>query len=72
MEDFRWQTKMPHSDNTQTMCDFLENHLHENFLVVLQDGSYAEITNKFTGIKYAVHAGGDGDFVSHRVTFIKL
>ena len=48
MEDYYWQTKEPHSDNTQTMCDFLENHLHDYYTITLQDGSYAEIQNIHT------------------------
>lgn len=72
MEDFYWQTKEPHSDNAQTMCDFLENHLHNYYTVTLQDGSYAEIQNIHTKAKYAVHAGCDGDFTHHRVIFNKL
>ena len=62
MKDYYWNTEEPHSNNTVTMGDFLENELDEGVKVIIQDGSYAEIE---TGGKlYEVHASGDGDFIS--------
>ena len=69
MEQFIWQTEKPHSDNTETMIDFLENHLESNFLILETDGSYAEIQCRNTDAIYSVHASGNGDFTNHSVTF---
>ena len=51
------------------MNDYLENHLPQCFDVTFEDGTYAEIKNKNTGQIFGVHAGGDGDFNHHKVTF---
>ena len=41
------------------------------FDVILDDGSYAEVLDG-KGQKWALHASGDGDFVSHRIRFEAL
>ena len=69
METYRWKTIRSHSNNVETMNDYLENHLPQWFDVTFEDGTYAEIKNKNTGQIFGVHAGGDGDFNHHKVTF---
>ena len=69
MRNFNWETEQSHSNNTETMNDFLENHLESNFLILETDGSYAEIKCQSTGTIYAVHASGNGDFNHHSVRF---
>ena len=69
MEPYRWSTTQPHSNNIETMNDYLENHLPQCFDVVFEDGTYAEIKNKNTGQIFAVSASGDGNFTNHKVTF---
>ena len=75
METFYWNTELPLATNTDTMNDFLDNYLERHcgsdYKIIKQDGTYAEIENS-EGTTYAVHAGGDGDFVSHRVRFEAL
>ena len=75
MEDYTWKTTEPLPDNMATMADFLdyhvEKHCGEDYEVVHEDGTYAEIQND-DGILYAVNAMGDGDFCSHKVTFKHL
>ena len=69
METYKWHTIEPHNNNEETMNDYLENHLSDEFEVIFEDGTYAEIKNKNTGQIFGVHAGGDGDFNNHKVTF---
>lgn len=68
---FYWETDYYHQDNAFTMQDFIENHLPPEFDVILDDGSYAEVLDG-KGQKWALHASGDGDFVSHRIRFEAL
>ena len=72
MENFNWETETSHSNNTETMNDFLENHLDSGFLILETDGSYAEIQRQNTDAIYAVHASGNGDFTHHTVRFETL
>ena len=66
METIYWKTEKPHSTNSETMADYLEN---ENMLDILMvDGSYAEGKN-CKGEIYEIHASGDGDFCNHKVEF---
>lgn len=69
METYKWHTTEAHSDNNETMNDYLDNHLPECFKPIFQDGTYAEIRNENTGQIFAVHASGDGDFCNHKVEF---
>ena len=66
MEPVRWRTDEPHSNNTETMHEYIHNHnmIHITYL----QGSYAEGVNGM-GDKYEMHAGGDGDSFNHIVTF---
>lgn len=68
MNDYTWGTSVPHSDNTETMSDYLNNHLPENWKVLIHDGSYAEVQDE-SGSRWEVHASGDGDSFNHRVRF---
>lgn len=69
METFRWQTAEYHHTNEVTMQDYLENHLSDEFEVIFEDGTYAEIKNKNTGAIWGVNASGDGDSFNHKVKF---
>lgn len=69
METFRWSTEYYHPDNQFTMDDYLMNHLPENFEIIFEDGTYAEIQNKDNGQIWGVHASGDGDSFNHKVEF---
>ena len=69
MKNYNWETEQSHSNNTETMTDFLENHLDSCFLILEKNGSYAEIQRQNTDAIYAVHASGNGDFTHHSVRF---
>lgn len=75
MEDYTWNTKESMATNTDTMNDFIDNHMVEycglDYGVVHNDGAYIEI-HSIKGTLYAVRASGNGDFCSHRVRFEKL
>jgi hypothetical protein len=66
MDSIRWKTDEPLQTNSETMSDYLNswNMLDITFI----DGSYAEGVN-CKGEKYEIHAGGDGDFFNHVVSF---
>lgn len=66
MEPFKWSTDYPHSDNSETMNDWLMNHC--SFAIDLVDGTYAEVVCE-EGNVYGCHASGDGDFCNHVITF---
>lgn len=70
--DYYWSTEESHGNNQATMCDFLDNHLTDDYEVVMVDGTYAEIKNIGTGDVFEVHASGDGDFNNHKVRFEPL
>lgn len=67
MEDFTYTTLFYHPDNAFTMNDYLESYLPENFEIISQDGSFAEISDGEN--TYEVHAQGNGDSYNHRITF---
>ncbi len=69
MEDFIWSTENSHSNNIETMDDYINNHLSDNFECFFQDGSYAEITDLSNGNIWGCHASGRGDFNNHKVRF---
>jgi hypothetical protein len=72
MQNFNWETEESHSNNIETMSDYLENHLPSKYHIVNQDGTYAEIQSEENAEIYAVHASGNGDFTHHSVRFEKL
>lgn len=67
MDTYYWRTEEPHSDNTETMGNYLDEHLPDDATIVLQDESYAEIRIGFQ--TFACRASGDGDFCWHKVQF---
>lgn len=67
-EFYYWSTKDEHSSNEETMSDFINNHLSDDYDVYFVDGTYAEMKD-INGFCWAVHAGGDGDFRNHKVQF---
>ena len=69
METYKWHTIEPHNNNEETMNDYLENHLPDEFEVIFEDGTYAEIQNKNTRQIFGVRASGDGDFTHHKIEF---
>jgi len=75
MEDYTWVTTVALATNEDTMNDFIDNHLYEHcgesYEVVYEDGTYVEIQDD-NGTLYGVHASGNGDFCSHRVSFEEL
>lgn len=70
MNPHRWSTEYEHPGNDFTMSEFLNEHLGEDNVIIMIDGSYAEIETP-NGKIYEVHASGDGDFKNHRIDFIK-
>lgn len=69
MEDYIWSTPHAHPNNEFTMKVYLNEHLPDNFDLVMLDGTYAQILDKDTGEFWAIHSGGDGDFTHHRIRF---
>jgi hypothetical protein len=69
MEDFTWNTVVPHFTNAETMENYLINYLPDNFTIVHQDGSLAEVLDTETEQFWRLHASGDGTFNNHRVRF---
>ena len=74
MEDYIYQTEQAHANNLETMDDFLENELPQLgfFLVLCIDGTYAEIERMTDKKQFEVHAGGNGDFCNHRISFVEM
>ena len=72
MENYRFTTEKPIGTNEETMTVFLDDHFYEVFdnkaQVLEDDGTYVEVENG-DGKLWAVHASGDGDFVSHKIRF---
>lgn len=74
MEDYRFTTKEAMNTTSDTMDYFLSSRIHfyaifdSDAKVIYEDGSYADVENG-DGKIYEVHAGGDGDFFSHKITF---
>lgn len=69
METFYWSTEEYHPSNSHTMDDYISNHLEDDFTVIFQDGSYAEIQNNYSKIIWGVQARGNGDSFNHMVEF---
>ena len=68
---FQWSTEAAHLDNAETMNDFIENHLPDEWEVGMVDGSYAEAISD-GGHRFALDAKGDGDSHNHIVNIIRL
>jgi len=69
MENFYWETENEHSNNEETMEEYLNEYLPIEYDIIFHDGTYAEIRSKNTDSIYAVHASGNGDFRSHKIEF---
>jgi len=69
MTDYSWSTEKSHSDNTETMTDYIENHMPSFFTLLFQDGSYAEVFDEDAESRIGLHASGRGDFNNHKITF---
>jgi|GEM_PF-6582857 len=73
METFYWHTEYEHSNNNETMTEYLNEYLDSHFDILIEDGAYAEIQDTLTGELFVVHATTDnGDFYNHKVEFVKL
>lgn len=71
-EFYYWSTEEPHYDNNETMCDFLNNDLTDDYIVIYEDGTYAEIQEVDGGHCWGVHASGNGDCFNHKVQFVAM
>ena len=69
MDTYRWTTEYEHCNNEETMSDYLNNHMSDDFKVIFIDGTYAEIMNNKNCTIWGVNASGDGDFRHHKVEF---
>ena len=74
MDAYYWETEYEHANNETTMAEFLDFYLSNEFDVIFEDGTYAEIENIITHEKWECHASGNGDFRHHKIEFkpIKL
>lgn len=66
---FYWSTDYYHHDNAFTMQDFLNNHLPDDFEVIFEDGSYAEVQQHATDAIFSLDAKGNGDCFHHVVNW---
>lgn len=64
-----FETDYETTDNTETMNVFLEIFDIPEDDILLIDGTYVEAF--FNGVPHEIHAGGNGDFSSHKID-IKL
>lgn len=70
IEDFTWNTAYEIPNNTDTMNEWLELYLPDDYELIEEsiDQTYAEIIDG-RGHKFAVHASGNGDFYHHKIEF---
>ena len=66
---YYWETNDPHFTNTETMADFLNNHLPDGFEIITEQGSFAQIISIGTDKLFDLHASGDGDFTHHVISW---
>lgn len=66
---YTWTTEEYHHDNTVTLTDYIENHMGDEFVLLCQDGNYAEVRCNDTLSVYGVTAYGRGDSFNHEVKF---
>lgn len=75
MNDYIFNTELPLSTNEITMTIFLDEEFYKVFNdecdIIMQDGTYAEVEDS-EGILWGLQASGNGDFLSHRISFEKL
>lgn len=66
LQYYRWQTEYPLSTNTDSMNDFVENHLPDDCEIIEIDTN--QIIVDMDGDKYEITAYGCGDFCNHEVS----
>lgn len=69
-ETYYFETNEPVFNNVETMDVFLNYYLDIDSEILLDDGTYVEILHK--GVRYGVHASGNGDFCNHKIEFEEL
>ena len=67
---FYWDTDYEHSDNMETMDEFLNCYLPEDCNILEIDGTYAEVEQN--GVKVGINSSGNGDFRKHKVEFVEV
>jgi hypothetical protein len=70
MDTYKWKTEYSHNNNEDTMMEYLDYHLDADAEIIDHEGTSAEIL--LDGVKYGVHASGDGDSFHHKVEFEEL
>nr|DAO55596.1 MAG TPA: hypothetical protein [Caudoviricetes sp.] len=70
LQYYRWQTEYALFTNSDSMDDFIENHLPGDYEVIERDMNYTIVDMK--GDKYEIIAYGDVDFCSHVVSVYHL
>ena len=72
METYYWQTEQYHTDNNETMSEYLEmqeGFTYQQHLIVDHiEGTYAEGID-CKGNRWAIHASGNGDSFNHKIEF---
>lgn len=66
-----WSTEESHTDNSETMNDYLDFEMDQSWSVDLIDGTYAEVTTD-CGIRYEVYVSGDGDSFNHMAKLVRI
>lgn len=64
---YRWTTEGAHFDNTETLTDYINNHMGIEFTLLWQDGNYAEVRDNDTFQVCGITAYGLGDSYDHEV-----
>ena len=79
MENYFWDTQNAHSNNTETLGDFLDNELDKvmddrdlDIILTDYDASKNFCSVDIDGIPYEIMASGNGDFTHHQVEFTKI
>jgi hypothetical protein len=70
---YYWETENAHSDNTETLNDFIEYHLADvlpNYEVTYDDDSYCVVAKGSD--EYEIHASRNGDSTHHKVEIIHI
>jgi hypothetical protein len=71
MKPYRWRTDNPHFNNTETMGCYLDFEMPQDWVLTLDNDTYAEIIDS-DGLKWGLHASGDGDSFCHKIEFEQL
>lgn len=71
MNSHYWTSENELADNIETMNNYLDHEMPQEWEVIVFDGTYAEV--KVDGCEvYAIHVSGDGDFKNHKAEFILI